>query len=308
MFYAAGQLSRGGASIFVSPDGLDWEIVYTDRRKKSPKASRMYDVAVGDGLMIAGGGHTSHGGDSCFYYSENGRDWTEGSGYTKSKDAKRFDFGASVFTVAHGDGRYVAHGGAPAHGWYFHCASDDGKEWTKPDKEHSFRIGSIYQCVFGGDRFVGIGGHSRVTISTDGRSWEDAKDVPPLISIGYAGDQFIGGGMHGLLATSADGFDWKIHNNDRIGEHIKAIIDTGSEIVAVGIEVTYRSKDGIRWTRDLTNARPARVCYGGGRFIALNGRGTKVYYSTDAIEWTRGPDIEDAFINGGIIYSDGSPS
>jgi hypothetical protein len=257
-------------------------------------------------MLVAGGGHTSHGGDSCFYYSKDGRNWNEGSGFVTSRDGKNNDFGASVFCVAYGDGKYVAHGGAPAHGWYFNCASDDGMQWTAPEKEKSFSIGSVYNCVYGRDRFIGIGGHNRVTVSTDGETWTDAEQekVPPLISIGFADGMFLGGGMHGLLTYSPDGFDWTTVNDNRIGEHIKAIVRTESEIVAVGIEVTYRSTDGKNWTREVSNARPARVCYGGGRFIAINGRGTKIYFSNDAVNWERGPDIEDAFINGGIVYDD----
>ncbi len=305
MFYAAGQKALGGGAIFASLDGLAWEIAYTDKRKKPPKASRIYDVASGDGLLVAGGGNTSHGGDSCFFYSENGRDWKEGSGYATSKDGKNQDFGASVFSVAYGAGKYVSHGGAPAHGWYFDCKSDDGKEWTAPEKVKSFSIGSIYKCIYGNDRFVGIGGHNRVAVSTDGETWQNAdqEKVPSLISIGFSDGIFIGGGMHGLLASSDNGFDWTITNDGKIGDHIKAIIATEAGIVAIGIEVTYRSEDGKNWHREVSNARPAQVCYGQGRFIALNGRGTKVYYSDDAVNWLRGPDISDAFINGGIIYS-----
>ncbi len=306
MFYAAGQKPQAGGAIFASRDGLDWEIVYTDPRKQSPKAPRVYDIAAGDGLIVAAGGNTSHGGDICFFYSENGRDWKEGSSFVTSQDGKDNNFGASVFSVAYGAGKFVAHGGAPAHGWYFHSSSRDGIEWTRPEKEKSFSIGSIYQCTFGNDRFVGIGGHNRVTVSTDGESWRDAdqKKVPPLISIGFADGLFIGGGMHGLLAHSSNGFDWTITNDGRIGEHIKAIIRNDSGIFAIGIEMTYRSSDAKSWSHQASDARPARVCFGDGRFIAINGRGTKIYHSLDAILWQRGPDISDAYINGGIIWVD----
>jgi hypothetical protein len=304
VFFGAGQKAQRGGVVLASRDGLDWEVVYTDERKESPKTTRIYDIAAGDGLIFAGGGNTSHGGDSCFFYAENGRNWTEGSSFVTSRGGKDNNFGASVFSVAYGNGMYVAHGGAPAHGWYYQVASKDGKEWTTPDKKKSFSIGSIYQCCFGTDRFVGIGGHNRVTVSTDGENWRDADQdkVPPLISLGFADGKFIGGGMHGLLAHSTDGFEWTITNDNAIGEHIKSIIQTDKGIVAVGIEMTYLSKDGKTWTREATDVRPARVCYGDGRFIALNGRGTKIYHSKDAVNWQRGPDMSDHFINGGIIW------
>lgn len=303
MFYAAGQKQRVGC-IFASPDGLDWKIVYLDERKRSPKTTRIYDVRAGGGLIFAGGGNTSHGGDPCFFYSENGSDWKEGSSFVTSEEGKNQNFGASVFSVAYGGGMYVAQGGAPAHGWYFHTDSQDGMNWTRPEKKKSFSIGSIYEIAYGLDRFVGIGGHNRVTISTDGVNWQDAEKekVPSLITIGFAGGRFIGGGMHGLLAHSTDGFEWTITNDEQIGEHIKSVIETPEGIFAIGIEMTYRSDDGKSWSKQATDIRPARVCFGGGRFIALNGRGTKVFYSSDGFRWERGPDITDGFVNGGLVW------
>ena len=87
MFFGAGQKPRGGGAILVSPDGLDWSVTYTDEREKSPKSRRIYDIAVGDSRLFAGGGNTSHGGDSCFFYSLDGRQWNEGSSFVTSDGA-----------------------------------------------------------------------------------------------------------------------------------------------------------------------------------------------------------------------------
>ena len=87
-----------------------------------------------------------------------------------------------------------------------------------------------------------------------------------------------------------------------IGEHLNEIVWTGKEFVAIGIEVTFKSPDGIRWSKHPSNVRPARAGYGNGIFLCANLRGTEAHHSRDAVKWERIPPIKDHLFFGGLAY------
>jgi hypothetical protein len=305
MFLAAGQIPTGGypageAVIATSDDGVEWEVVYHDKRKKDG-ATRMYDLVVADQQTIAVGGHGSHAGNSCFFYSEDGRHWKEGSTFVQRTGSPV----ASMFTVGYGNGRYAAFGGAPAHYRCIRSHSSDGRLWSEPLKE---RIGGGRQgrkIRFGNGQLVLIGGDRRVAISEDAVEWRevDTDDCPGFVSLAFGKGRFVAGGLHGRIMTSDDAVDWRTTNQGDIGEHVNEIVFTGERFVAIGVEATFFSDDGLSWSRVTNNVRPARAVFGSGTFLCANGRGTKVYISEDAVTWKRIPDPDGFYLNGALVHS-----
>ena len=84
------------------------------------------------------------------------------------------------------------------------------------------------------------------------------------------------------------------------GEHLNEIVWTGKEFVALGVEVTYKSPDGIQWVKHTTNVRAARGCFDAGVFLCTNLRGTELYRSEDAIKWEAMPKLPDCFLSGAL--------
>ena len=162
----------------------------------------------------------------------------------------------------------------------------------------------VKKLAFGNGRFVGIGAYRRLVTSSDGKAWKDNpdKDRPPFISLAFGNGRFVAGGMHGLRMMSKDGLRWENKAEGEIGEHINEIVWTGKEFVAIGVEVTFRSADGDRWTKQATKVRPARAGYGNGTFLCANLRGTEAYHSSDAVKWERIPPIKDHLFFGGLAY------
>src|SRR5947209_7673303 len=161
--------------------------------------------------------------------------------------------------------------------------SEDGRRWEllyrDEGKERAYtfyafaRAGGTTVAVGGGDS-PSKTGPMRVLASRDGKGWEGPlfrfELSGPLLCVARRKDRFVAGGMHGLRMTSKDGLRWENKVEGEVGEHLNEVVWTGTEFVAVGVEVTYKSADGVRWTRHPTEVRPARAGYGNGVFLCAN--------------------------------------
>lgn len=297
MFLAGCSNRKRNGSIFRSEDGRSWDVVHVDAKEQS---FTFYAFLKARGLIVAVGGGDSpeKNGPVRILTSTDGKKW-EGPCFS-------FVSSGPLVCVADGKERIVTHGGSG----YVSCFSysTDGKEWANPDKnrlpgyggEHSM----IKKLAFGNDRFVGIGAYRRLVTSADGVTWKDNpdKDRAPFISLAFGRGMFVAGGMHGLRMTSKDGLVWENKVEGEIGEHINEILWTGEEFVAIGIEVTFKSSDGLRWTGHPTQVRPARAAHGKGLFLCSNLRGTEAHWSRDALTWEKIPPIPDHLFFGGLGY------
>jgi hypothetical protein len=302
MFYAGTTDKKTFGGIHVSEDGVTWTQVHkeTAKDKKERGAYGIFGFAKGSGTIVAvgGGDNISRGGNARMLASTDGRTW-EGPTW-------RFENNAAMMCVAFGKDRFVAQGGEGP--FAFFSNSPDGREWSDPSKNKIEKwpgwTKMILKLVYGNDRFVGIGATRRVVTSVDGQAWKDHPDEarvrPPFISLAYGNGVFVAGGMHGLRATSKDGDTWENVVTGEVGEHLNDILWTGSEFVALGIEVTYKSADGVTWRKSASDVRAARGCYGGGTFLCTNLRGTECYRSADAIKWEPLPAVPDTLFSGAM--------
>jgi hypothetical protein len=306
MFLAGATDKKTFGCIYRSQDGETWKLVHkeTARDNRERGAYGFFGFARGKGTLVAvgGGDNISKGGNARMLASKDGTTW--------DGPIWRFDNNGAMLCVAFGKGRFVSHGGEGPFAYF--STSAEGKSWSDPSKNRMEKWQGwekmVRKIAFGNDVFVGIGASRRVITSADGLSWKDHPDPeqarPPFISLAFGNGVFVAGGMHGLRATSKDGERWDHVVKGEVGEHINEIVWTGREFVALGIEVTYKSPDGVKWTKAATEVRPARGCYGAGLFLCTNLRGTAVHRSEDAIRWKAIPRVADCFFSGAFAYFD----
>lgn len=304
MFYAGATDKKTFGCIYRSQNGETWELVHKEKAKdnKERGAYGFFGFACAKDTLVAvgGGDNVSKGGIVRMLVSQDGVTW-DGPLF-------RFENNGAMLCVAFGKDRFVCFGGEGP--WSYFSTSPDGKEWTDPSKQRLDKWQGwekmIRKVAFGNDVFLGIGATRRVLTSADGQTWKDHADPertrPAFISLAFGNDIFVAGGMHGLRATSKDGQRWENMVQGEIGEHINEIIWNGKEFVALGIEVTYKSPDGVAWTKSASNARPSRGCFGAGVYLCTNLRGTEVYRSEDAVQWRAIPRVNDCFFSGGFAY------
>jgi hypothetical protein len=308
MFFAGATDKKTFGRIYASEDGTTWKLVHQETAKdnKERGAYGFFGFAQGKGVLVAvgGGDNVSKGGIARMLASKDGTSW-DGQIWRPTTDPN-----GAMTCVAFGAERFVCHGGEGP--WAYFSTSTDGKEWSDPSKNRLDKWQGwekmVRKVAYGNDVFLGIGMNRRVVTSSDGLTWKDHADPerkrPPFISLAFGNGVFVVGGMHGLRATSKDGERWDNVVQGEVGEHINQIVWTGREFVALGIEVTYKSLDGITWTKAASDARPSRGCYGAGIFLCTNLRGTDLYRSEDAIHWKASPRFEDCFISGALAYFD----
>lgn len=306
MFYTGTTNKKGLGSIHASEDGLKWNLVHQETPKdpKERMAYGFFGFAKGNGTLVAvgGGDNISKGGNVRVLASKDGAAW--------DGPIWRFDNAGALNCVAFGKDRFTSHGGEGP--WAFFTNSTDGKEWSDPNKNRIEKwrgwTKMVQKVVFGNDVFVGIGATRRVVTSPDATAWKDHPDEaqarPPFISLAFGNGVFVAGGMHGLRAVSKDGESWEHVVQGEVGEHLNEIVWTGKEFVALGIEVTYKSADGIKWEKATSNVRASRGCFGAGVFLCTNLRGTETYRSTDALRWETIPRIPDMLFTGALAQFD----
>jgi hypothetical protein len=247
---------------------------------------------------VGGGDNVSKGGCARMLASADGTTW-DGPIWKRPSDPH-----GAMLCVAHGKDRFACFGGEGPFSYW--SSSPDGKAWSDPGTNRLEKWSGwekmIRKVAFGNDLFLGIGASRRVITSADGMTWKDHPDPErkrhPFISLAFGNSVFVAGGMHGLRATTRDGERWDNVVTGETGEHINEILWTGKEFVALGIEVTYKSPDGVTWTRAASDVRPARGCHGAGIFLCTNLRGTEVYRSEDAVRWKALPRATDCFFSG----------
>jgi len=304
MFYAGVTDKKGLGGIVRSEDGMRWVQVHKEvtKDRKEPGSYGFFAFARGKGGMVAvgGGDNISKGGNVRMVSSQDGTGW-EGPIW-------RFENGGAMLCVAFGKDRYVCQGGEGP--FAFYSTSPDGREWTDPSKSRIEKwqgwTRMIQKLAFGNDRFVGIGATRRLVTSGDGLTWKDHPDEtqtrPPFISLALGNVVFVAGGMHGLRAVSKDGETWTNVVQGEVGEHLNEILWNGSGFVALGVEVTYKSPDGVEWTKAPSNIRAARGCFGGGRYLCTNLRGTECYRSPDSVQWETIPRDPEMLFTGAVAH------
>ena len=127
-------------------------------------------------------------------------------------------------------------------------------------------------------------------VSSDGSTWTEytVSDLSNAMDIAYDGTNFVVATNHKIL-TSSDGENWTIAVNSGLGTidcieygnslYIVLNYSTGYVQYASSLTGTWNSGGTISFNQ------VEGLTFGDGKFVAI-GRGGKIAYSTDAINWT----------------------
>ena len=167
----------------------------------------------------------------------------------------------------------------------------------------------LVSVVYGGGRFVAVGGAGASLMSTDGQNWARSTLglTNDLAAISYGDTGFVASGEANggadwspMIATSSDGMTWNAHTIKDFREVPTGIARmNGVYVIITGTGDIWTSQEGISWTNSYapTNASVAlqAIASGAGRFVSV-GKGLTVT-STDGISWTPHSNVADAALN-----------
>jgi hypothetical protein len=292
-FAAAGDLFVAvgyGGRRMVSTDGLKWEITAEWAQPGGDDGNNLMSAVFAEKkFVVTGGGGGGNSGDGHILVSTDGREWQE---VYQAKNR--------INPVVYGGGRFVV--GAPRRMLLW---SEDGETWnegaTLDDKACTHFRGGAY----GNDRFVFVGNHGGgegphwAAVSPDGQSITDIRtDLPGHGTIVFGAGKFLMLTSHAdaALIASTDGLDWK---EVAVAPEVKLswLVWTGDAFLAGNRQGTYRSTDGVKWTKtELAPSRGNVRWSDGTRFISGSWPG-KMYFSADGKQWQDSPPLTANGIN-----------
>ena len=254
-----------------SQDGQSWS---NPLMAKDPHT--LNSIASGNGCAVVVG--MAGTGNNVFYRSTDLTRW--------ESQTKPSDYVFMMRHVAFGGGQFMAllSGGVNGEDAGVAQLSSDGQNWGERLKRAKR---SLNRVRFYGGKWVGIGSHGLKSVSSDGKTWQDAPDQTAsdtLIDLAYGKGVYVGVGLNGLRLSSPDGLRWGNRQIGEEGEHIHAVVFTGREFVGVGLGATYISADGLSWTRKPNKDAPVCCAYGHGLFVGAAYKG-RILVSRDAVTW-----------------------
>ena len=282
----------GRGVIVHSPDGRSWEMA-------SEQATRLVDVAFGDGRFVAVG----EGG--FIVHSTDGRSWQ----VARAPDRPGELTSSRLVHVTYGNGRFVAVGwrkdGDDFSGFIVH--STDGRSWQETGTVPDDPLNGV---AFGAGRFVAVSWIGPIFHSTDGSSWQetDAESTSgDLSAVSYSPEGFYAVGAEGRIVHSTDGRSWQT-SRDRIeGEGSLFSVTYGiGRVVAVGqgSRITVVDETGIQHVApDTPVLSPLHgVTWGAGSFVAVADCGA-IEYSSNGVAWQEAIEIDECLY--GVAWGNG---
>lgn len=189
------------------------------------------------------------------------------------------------YSVAYGDGKYVAVAGSSSAGAY----STDGVSWTEMTLPASRSWTSV---VYGGGKYVAVAsGSDKGAYSADGITWT-GMSMPASRSwksVTFGDGKFVAVAVNtNKGAYSIDGITWT-EMILPIGRLWQSVTYGNGKYVAVAYNASAGaySTDGINWN---TVTLPAEqnwqsVVYGDGKYVAVAQSSEKGAYSTNGTSW-----------------------
>ncbi len=186
-FVAVGSDYMGAPFAAVSTDGVNW----------SP-------ATLPEGLWTEING-VAYGGRSFVAVTSDGRVLTSPDG--DSWSPQDTGTGAWLSGVAHGNGVWVAVGGADQGGQWQGVAlrSSDGVNWTTETLPSP--VMDLWGVAFVNGAFLAVGPDGTMLSSTDGQTWSqlDTGGTESLMGVAYGSGRYVAVGWAGALLSSADG-------------------------------------------------------------------------------------------------------
>jgi photosystem II stability/assembly factor-like uncharacterized protein len=190
--------------------------------------------------------------------------------------------GMNLYSVAFGNGRFVAVGGIYGFRGVF-LISTDGVSWSKRETDTSFFANKI---IFGNEKFVAMDAVGKFLISSDGENWiQRIIEVPNHLHLNqlcFGDSLFVAVGDSGFVFTSGDGETW--HEQKRLSSRPLLDIAYGNnKFVAVGGRI-FQSSDGIMWAEEQSSKDPEEekslfaIAFNNGLFVALTNDPMSFFY------------------------------
>ncbi|MBN1307406.1 MAG: hypothetical protein JXA18_05790 [Chitinispirillaceae bacterium] len=195
--------------------------------------------------------------------------------------------GEAYFSIAYGNGRYVATGQFGTI-----VASLDSIDWF--DRAADIPEMLLWTVSFGNGIFL-TAGSDKILTSSDGVSWtsQTVETGDYLLATAFGNGAYVAVGTRGTIVTSTNGKEWIDRSPENETADFYSICHGNNIFVAVNIDATngykssfYYSTDGYSWSE--TEPFPStlwQVSFGNGFFVAVGDSGT-VMTSTDGVQWS----------------------
>ncbi len=207
--------------------------------------------------------------------------------------------GNSFFSVAFGNGKYVAVG---RYGKI--AASLDGATWAV---QSSGTMRDLWGIAWSGSLFVAVGFDGTILTSADGLSWtaRSSGTSQGLYSVAWLNGRFIASGSGRTILTSPNGMTWTIRNSQAASsDYLSGIAWSGSLYVVVGgdwssyppyTSLVLTSTDTVTWNTQTLTYAPTygfdpgsywlnAVAWNGSYFLAAGDNGLTLT-SSDGLSW-----------------------
>jgi hypothetical protein len=166
-----------------------------------------------------------------------------------------------------------------------------GNTWENGNLTASLVLRDV---VFTGDTFVAVGDFGMVYTSVNGTTWTKRNSGysggAHLFGVTYGNGMVVAVGRDELIIRSLDeGVSWETVNpmsGNVYDEDIYKVAFGNNKFVAVGeLGGTWRSDDGVNWTKGSISAGSRYITFGDGWFVIATAPG-KLYRSQDGVSWS----------------------
>ena len=281
LFVAVG----GGGLIRTSTNGETWT------KRSYGDSATLYSVIYATDKFVA------VGAGGVIVTSPDGASWT----VRRSPQSGQMD----LRSVVESGGKILAVGGRQT----IITSSDVGINWTRTNHNSTATINRdfLHDAIHANGKFIAVGLKGVVLTSTNGTAWTPSTPGPlsslfqgekkHLYSITHNGISGTGGkyvvtGNEGTVITSSNGTSWTTISDIR--PYLRDVTYAAGKFVAVGAynkesgAVRY-STDGSTWitSEPVGIKRLLAVIHGGGKFVAVGGKGS-IVSSSDGVNWTKG--------------------
>lgn len=177
-----------------------------------------------------------------------------------------------------GGGLYVAAGDSGAI-----VTSSNGTAWAKPTTNYTR---PFISAAYGNGAFVLLGNDKTVLVSGDGINWsaQTLPSVSDLRACAFGGGRFVVVGDFGAIYDSPDGKSWA--SRPKADFSMATIVHGDSGFVAKAAYFSYRSKDGLTWTKGGGFSGFSALSYADKRYFCPGDFGV-IYSSTDGSTWSK---------------------
>jgi hypothetical protein len=200
---------------------------------------------------------------------------------------------ASLYSVAYGDGVFVAVGG--------HRSRWNGFNWSPPISQTVSGITTFLRAIahgkdaLGAGLFVAVGDAGTIVTSPDGVTWTSVNSgtTGDLRAIAYGNSRFVAAAESGSILTSPNGATWTTHlqTTTSLTSLLRTLAFGNNSFVAVDNNQFVRtSSDGTSWVNLSTVLATAdlsvSIGYGFDTFVVVGDKGS-IHTSPDGVIWTK---------------------